>query len=135
MRDIGELIKRRDCAADWVLYARYAAGFIAAVGCIFAGSEKSGAKHVPIVIPLVLYLAIASAASLLRPKRIWAAWLLIVLLALTFVLSAVRGTLLSGILPRLIVVGVCIKGALAVFEYGKLERLIEARKTNEVHPE
>ncbi len=53
------------------------------------------------------------------------------LLALTFVLSFATGTLFSGIVPRLAVVGVCVKGALSVFRYCDIEREIADAKSDE----
>jgi hypothetical protein len=50
------------------------------------------------------------------------------LLALTFVLSFATGTLSSGIIIRVTLTGVCVRGALSMFRYSDLEKEIAAAK-------
>ena len=131
MRDIGNLCKLRDDACDWITYGRWAAIAVAIFGCLFAIVEREHSVPAVALARLALYLSVGVAGMLLQPTRVWASFLLLTLLALTFLLSALLSTLFSGIPFRLAVVGVCVKGALSVFRYRNIERLILAPATDE----
>ena len=124
MRDFGKLLKQRDAASDWISHGRWATIFLAVFGCGFAVLEAGLFAPVVTLVRITLYLGLGIAGFFLASNRPWTARLVLTLLALTLVLSAAMGTLISGIPFRLAVVIVCAKGALAVFRYQELHRLI-----------
>jgi len=75
---------------------------------------------------LLIYLAIGIFGALLRPARPWAVWMLFTFLIFSFALSAVTGNLYNGIIPRALAVGVCVRGALSVFQHDIITRRIVA---------
>ena len=116
--------KRRDDAADWVVHGRWAA-FVVSFAGVWS-TLMQGYRMLPIVAftRFGLYLLIGIAALLMRRTRTWTAYLLLTLIALSFVLSFLLGTLFVLIIPRLCVVAICVKGAISVFRYIELERVV-----------
>jgi hypothetical protein len=124
-----ELRRRREVADDWITYASWTAIGTAVLGILFVLTiwlEDFGGTvdAVPILSTLV---AQALVGYKLRDHRShWAAWGLMATYLASAVISSIQVGLLSGLLVKLAIGYVYIRGFLAAIDYDDLTNKIAA---------
>ena len=124
-----DLRQRREAADDWITYASWTAIGTAGLGALlvltvwlddFGGPTEAA----PIFTSLV---AQALVGYKLRARRSqWAAWGLMATYVASAVLSSIQLGLLSGLLAKLLIGYVYMRGFLAAIAYEDLTKKIEA---------
>ena len=130
-----ELRQKRERSEDWIGYAGWTAiGTAALSGTIIIAPALDHPEEFPARLPLlttVLGQALVG-YKLVRERSQWAAWGLMAMSLASFVLDAVARGLLQGIVWKVIIGYVYIRGFLAALDYHEVGKEIEAAKDTEV---
>jgi hypothetical protein len=123
-----ELRQRRERADDWIGYASWAAIGAAALGFLLVlGIALDDFGGIPQALPILSTLAGQAATGYkLRQRSQWAAWGLMAMYAASFALSALAQGILSGLLLKLAIGFVYVKGFLVTLDYEELTQQIAA---------
>jgi len=133
--DLRTLRQRREKAEDWINYASWTAigsAVLTAVIILAIVADKPGALRDAVPLLSTLF-GQAAVGYKLRERSQWAAWGLMVTYAAGFALSAVEYGLLTGIIGKLAIGYVYVRGWLATLDYPELCKEIAALSTQSAH--
>ena len=133
--DLRTLRQRREKAEDWINYASWTAigsAVLTAVIILAIVADEPGALRDAVPLLSTLF-GQAAVGYKLRERSQWAAWGLMVTYAAGFALSAVEYGLLTGIIGKLAIGYVYVRGWLATLDYPELCKEIAALSTQSAH--
>jgi len=133
--DLRTLRQRREKAEDWINYASWTAiGSAVLTGVIILAIVVDEPGALRDAVPLLSTLfGQAAVGYKLRERSQWAAWGLMVTYAAGFALSAVEYGLLTGIIGKLAIGYVYVRGWLATLDYPELCKEIAALSAQSAH--
>ena len=127
--DLRTLRQRRERAQDWINYASWAAIGTAIAGSVlvlvFIADDPNGATE---ALPVLSTLwAQGLVGYKLRERSQWAAWGLMATYLASLAASVLVFSIWSGILGKLLIGFVYVRGWLATLDYEELNKQIAAR--------
>jgi hypothetical protein len=130
---VQELRNRRARAADWIVYASWTAIGTAVLWAvlILAATVSRPSQFTNVVPILTALFAQALIGYKLRSRSQWAAWGLMATYAAAFVLSAVENGIWSGLLFKVLIGYVYVRGWVSTVRYEDLSRRIAQATTAE----
>jgi hypothetical protein len=135
MSTLRDLRQKRERSEDWIGYAGWTAiGTAVLTGTLIIAPALDHPSLFPARLPLlttVLGQALVG-YKLLRERSQWAAWGLIAISVVSFVLDSMARGLLSGIVWKVVVGYVYVRGFLAALDYHELTKQIDAAVATEV---
>lgn len=126
--DLRTLRQRRERAEDWISYASWTAIGTAAVGAVIVlviVADDPGARAGALPL-LSTFFAKGAVGYKLRERSQWAAWGLMVMYAVACALTAIEYGFFTGIIGKVVVGYVYVRGWLATLDYPEVCKEIDA---------